>query len=394
MGILGSITGTCLVQITSASTSEILSLANKNGIVLYNIAYVNDLSIQANIYRHEFNLLKKLLIPRGSQVEIIKRKGIYWKIKGLIYRPVLLVGLTILLALVLFLPTRVMFYQVEGNVDIPARLIIEKASQCGIEFLASRRDVRSERVKNALLSAIPELQWVGVNTYGCTAIITVKERTASEHADKQTQINSIVASRDGIIQELTVTQGNPLCKVGQAVKKGQILVSAYTDCGISIRAQSAVAEISALTFRNFQSVTPTICHKRTDFGGTVTHYALRIGKNIINFCKDSGISDTRCVKMYSEYTLTLPGGFTLPVVLVKIQEHSYVVKEAQLPEEELTWVTNAARSYLGSQMVGGKILQSGVVTQIRDGAYCHFGSYYCSELIGKVHIEEILKRNG
>lgn len=35
-------------------------------------------------------------------------------------------------------------------------------------------------MKNALLSAIPELQWAGVNTYGCRAVISVRERTLPE----------------------------------------------------------------------------------------------------------------------------------------------------------------------------------------------------------------------
>ena len=172
------------------------------------------------------------------------------------------------------------------------------------------------------------------------------------------------------------------------------MVSGYTDCGISIRAQSAIAEITGLTVRNFHSITPTIFLIRTAVESTKTHYAIRIGKNIINFSKDSGISDTGCVKMYSEYPLTLPGGFTLPIVFVKMQQIKYETYETQLEESELTWVSNASRAYLTKQMIGGKILKSGVSTEIRDGIYHHIGCYYCSELIGKVYSEEIIKRNG
>ena len=83
----------------------------------------------------------------------------------------MVIGLCLLLLLVCILPTRVLFMRVEGNESIPENLILEAAEDCGIRFGASRSAVRSEKVKNGILSRISELQWVGVNTKGCIAVI-------------------------------------------------------------------------------------------------------------------------------------------------------------------------------------------------------------------------------
>ena len=92
----------------------------------------------------------------------------------MLFRPVLLAGLGILFLLAMYLPSRVLFIRVEGNMQIPDRQILAAAEECGIRFGASRREVRSEKVKNALLSSVPQLQWAGVNTAGCVATISVR----------------------------------------------------------------------------------------------------------------------------------------------------------------------------------------------------------------------------
>ena len=93
----------------------------------------------------------------------------------------------------------------EGNQNVPENLILELASQCGLSFGTERRQVRSEQVKNALLGAVPELEWVGINTAGCVATISVRERQKGENIGQAGGVSSIVASCDGMITGIVVT---------------------------------------------------------------------------------------------------------------------------------------------------------------------------------------------
>ena len=103
----------------------------------------------------------------------------------------------------------------------------------------------------------------GVNTSGCVATVSVRERTDPEVTEQDSAVSNIVASRDGFIVSATVTRGNFLCRVGQSVKAGQVLISGYTDCGICIQATRAEGEIYAQTSRDFAAVTP----RRVDGSG-------------------------------------------------------------------------------------------------------------------------------
>lgn len=395
MGLWKSLVGINTVEITSASPADMLTAVNKCGITLFDIRFVDDLHVVGTIYQYDRKALQDCLTRRGDCVKVTEMRGLYWSVRNLRHRPVLLFGMAAFLIIALYLPTRVLFLRVEGNETIPAQMIIEKAELCGIGFGASRREVRSEKMKNALLSAIPELQWAGVNTAGCVAVISVKERSITDTETKPLGISSIVAACDGIITEMTVLQGNPLCTVGQAVKKGQLLVSGYTDCGLLIKATPSDAEILAQTQHNLQTITPTQYITRSKQIREEKQYRFRIGKNIINFCKDSGISDATCVKMYEEKCLTLPGGFQLPVAIITERKIYFDHMQAQDPEScDYGWMMDNSDAYQESQMLAGKILETSRSTNLQDGACILESRYSCVEMIGLVRSEELVEGNG
>ncbi len=395
MDLWHSLDGMIALRLTSADIGEALAVIQKENIVLFGVSSTDDpLSVTFQMRRRDFRRFRAIANKRCLDYKIIKRNGIYWSVKSLAKRPVLVFGLAFLLVLVCFLPTRIYFFQVEGNENIPANYILEKCSACGITFGASRREVRSEKVKNALLEAIPQLQWAGVNTSGCVATISVRERSDVEKIIPTQGVSSIVASRDGVITQVTVTKGNGVCSVGQAVRAGQVLISGYTDCGIAIRGERAEGEIFALTERKLSVALPT---ERTEKGEIIRQekkYSLIIGKKRINFYKDSGISDSSCVKMYTEKYLTLPGGFTLPIALATEHWIQYDSKPYQLSQEDAEDIlTSFTPDYLLSQMVAGSCIHARESIKTDNGLFILTGKYACKEMIGFSQDEELVKPN-
>lgn len=395
MDIFNSITGMVEVELTSADSGAALQQISTAGIQIFSTEQKSELTFLFRIRRGDFRRLRSIAQKRGDTLKVVRRPGLYWTGKRLFNRPVLIGGLLLLLLLAAYLPSRIYFVKVEGNLSVPVRQIVEAAENCGICFGASRREVRSEKMKNALLAAIPELQWAGVNTKGCVAVISVREKTAVENTDASAAVSRIVASRDGVIVSCTVEQGNALCKVGQAVREGQLLVSGYTDCGISIRATRSVGEIYAQTQRNLDAVTPAEYTVQAEQIGSEKKYALLIGKKRINFYKDSGIWGGTCDKMSTVNYLTLPGGFILPVALVTEQWISYECVTQPVPEIEIKeLLEDFAESYLKQQMIAGKILQSTQEMSVEEHFYLLQGRYSCMEMIGQERREEILEDYG
>ena len=396
MDLWNSMGGMLQAEVTSADPAGTLSAITRSGVTLYGVEQgSDDLTVRFQIHRKDGYKLRKILDKRGDAIKKEKGSGLYWHALELLRRPLLVIGLLLVVLLTIYLPTRVFFLRVEGNANIPTRLILEKCQECGISFGASRREVRSEKVKNALLSVIDGLQWAGINTSGCVATVTVRERSVEETDESGTGVSSIVALRDGVITECTATRGSPLCKIGQAVRAGQVLISGYTDCGTTIRAEEAEGEVFAETERNLTAFCPLDWQIKSASNGEVRKYALIIGKKRINLYKGSGILGAGCDKMYSENYLTLPGGFRLPIAIVTEVWQERSLRDDSLAEEEAQGLLSAfARAYLSDSMIAGQVRHATEFLTQDTGVYRLTGKYACMEMIGISRSEEILKPNG
>ena len=377
-----------IFELTSADIPGVLQSMSNAGIVVWDVVSADDLVIRFQAAPKDGTRIREMAELRGGRLRRLKRVGLSRRFLPWMRHPVLLVGICLLMVLTVWLPTRVLFIRVEGNQTVPTNLILERAEACGIGFGSERSVVRSERIKNALLEAIPQLQWAGINTSGCVATITVRERSVQPR-EEETVVSEIVAVTDGIVQSTTVQRGTVLCKPGQAVRAGEVLISGMTDCGLAILVTGAEGEITAETYRSFAVKTSEQAAVRVSEGVQEQKISLIIGKNRINLYNDSGILDATCVKINSVYYLTLPGGFVLPVGIA-VETVTWCDTEEMPFSDQLDVMTGYARQYLMEHITAGRILEERSEA-LGSLLYIH---YICLEMIGQNRYEEIIREDG
>ena len=390
MELWNSISGMVTVELTGADVTKSLDILCKAEIDVYATQILDPLRVRFDISRASYKRVKSILEKRGDKIVLYKRRGIYWSIYNFLHRPVFLFGLALIVISALYVPGHIFFIQVEGNQNLTDVGILSAAEECGVYFGVPANVIRSEKVKNQLMDRLPQLQWVGVNTRGCVAVIQVLERDTAPETQTAADYTDIVATRDGIIRECTVQRGSAVCRVGQAVSKGDMLISGMTDCGLVLKHTGAEGEILAETRWEFSVIIPHGSDRKSDPIKVDREYGLRIGKNIVKFSKDSGISGSSCGKMYEEKSIELPGGFCLPVALVCQTTYYYEPQplNTSVNEDELTALTD---DYLRSQMVAGTILTRQAELFEADDAVTATLHYSCLEMIGKKSDKEILQ---
>ena len=380
--------------ITSANIEQTITKAVNAGVTFKNIVKCDSLSVQIVVDRRYYPTMKRLVEKAGGEIRLISQKGILRRLSVLKRRPVLVFGLLLYFVLMFYVPSRIFFIQVDGNRTLTDAQIIMEANHSGLQFGAPRRSIRSERIKNDLLSSLPQLRWAGVNTYGCVAVISVQEQIVPEKKDTYTGVGSIVAKYDGVVDRVVATRGTVMCTVGQAVKKNQILVSGYTDCGLLIRATTAQGEVYGKTARELSSVVPAHYISRVGKVDKEVNFGIIFGKNLIKLKKCSGISERECVKISKEYYLTLPGGFELPVGFVKETILSHSSEVGYLSEEEAARrICNLSQQYLQSTMVAGTVLSHRHQLFRTEEVYVQQEKFACREMIGQYLNEEIFTGN-
>lgn len=390
-----SLSGMLIVEFTSADPEHTFDAITLAKIPLSHIAQKAPLSYQVTIRRKDYRKLSSILKKRGNSLRIVSSRGLYWSVKRFIYRPILLISFFLLLLSSYYLPSRVFFLAVEGNKTVPDRRILSAAEECGIRFAASRKLVRSEKVKNALLSSVPQLQWAGVNTAGCTAVISVRERAEEDPAAEEKIVSNLIAKQDGFILSATITGGTAHFLPGEAVTKGQLLVSGYTDCGICIRAARAEGEILAQTNHKIAAVMPKAYIHAAASGEEHYRIGILLGKKRINLWKDSRIFNTGCGRMYEEYYVSLPGGFQLPIALCIDRYRDYELREATVSEDHaLLQLQEFSEAYLKEQMVAGQIVKKQQRLTSSANVFQLDSRFVCTEMIGIEQREQIGVING
>ena len=382
------------MQVVHSDLIYLIDAYTAAGIILANVSITDELTARITVERKYIQLLCKISEKQSAKIDILHCKGILWVAERLLHRSVLLVGVLLLLLLSFAVTRMILFVDVDGNIQIPAQQIVEAAEQAGIQLGTPKRKIRSEQIKNRLIDMLPQLQWVGITIDGCTAKISVRERYALSK-EKPAALCAIVAARDGIIQSMHVAKGAPLCVPGQAVKKGELLVSAYTNSDLYFRATGAEAEIYAITVHKLDAVLPPAAFVQGAEKERKTRCSLIVGKKRINFYKDSGICDTRCDKMYEEYYVTLPGGFRLPLAIAVERlfyyESTPVSSDIEDSREALMqW----CEAYVRQEMVAGQILSAQTFTMPDASCAGITGIYRCHEMIGRLQQEEIAGNYG
>jgi hypothetical protein len=137
------------------------------------------------------------------------------------------------------------------------------------------------------------------------------------------------------------------------------------------------------------AVLPTAQQTKGEILREETKYSLVIGKNRINFYKGSGILGDSCDKMYTEYVLTLPGGFVLPVSLIAETWRVWDSVEESITEETARFtMEQCSKDALNSVMIAGNVLNSVSQVESTEQLYTLTTKYFCHEMIGQVRYEE------
>ncbi len=383
------------LQFISARPDLVLNQLAEAGVILMDVHYKDALTVEMRLYARQRKTAESIIKKNYGEIKKVRGSGTQLLTDHCLKRPIVVVGLVLFFLSACFLPGRILFLTVTGNETISEKRILEEAERAGITFGIRGKEIRSEEIKNRMLMALPEVQWVGINTSGCIATIHVRERTQTEiDTGLSRHVSHIVAQQDGIITDMSVEKGTPLVVPGQSVRTGDILVSGYADYGYKLMAQNAMGEIMAHTMHKNTFITLKPTAKRGALLKKYTCLGLRIGQKVIKFCNHSGIHDAVCVKMYSEDYWKLPGGYRLPVSFIRTSCAYYAMEPLQQDwTSAKMWLPVYAQAYLKSQMVAGQILDSQLSWRYTEDDCRLIGTYACHEMIGEVKYEEIIEDN-
>lgn len=332
---------------------KVLNLCAKNGISIWSAKYKKE-KICCKLLAGDFKALRKILRKSGIRTHIKRKTGFPFVVSKYRKRYGILVGTIGFLVFLQIMSGYIWIIDVVGNEKTSEKEIISICKEIGITQGVKKSKISPKSDVQEILLKTDKLAWGSLNIEGCKLTVNISE--IKENNQDENVPTNLKAAEDGIVKQINVTSGNCLVKVGDTVKKGDVLVAGITENLNSTKWVHSAGNIIAQT-QNEISLKENF--EKTEYfpsGKIKTRKAVDLfGLKIpLYLGKESGLYKTknkiRQIKLFSQ---------KIPIV---IYEKDYIFQKKSTVtysyEETVKSLRNKAKKKYGDEIKNEKFIQT------------------------------------
>lgn len=235
--LLNYFSGIVKLRLTGPFPEKFINLCIAQDIFLWGINKKNN---EFYVYMRLGDVFRIRKIARQSKIKvnIVSHYGLPFMKKKIYKFKMMVIGAFLSMILLNVITSYIWFIDITGmrnvNVDRIKTVITDNGLKPGIKKSA----IETKSIEKVILNNIPEIAWVSINFTGTRALIEVVEKTLPPPDEKSPA--QIVAAKDGIITEIIALSGQPVVKVGDVIKKGDVLIAGISNTNSPIRAKGIV----------------------------------------------------------------------------------------------------------------------------------------------------------
>ena len=240
-----------------ADTESFYSYCSRNGMELF-YPRKEGYKLFAKTEAKNYKKLRYQAKKRGIKLKLLKKHGFYFFIKKHKSKVGFVSGIFFIIIFLIFMNQYIWKIEVTGNTKTDKENILSYAKEMGLFTGTYSKKHSVQDIEWYILRENKGLASVEINIQGSVASILVNERAEEPQMvpDDDIPIN-IVASKYGVIRKMDVFDGQDVVKTGDAVLKGDLLVSAvYEDSHNKLTLKHARAKIMAETDYNIVAEYP------------------------------------------------------------------------------------------------------------------------------------------
>ena len=210
-------------EVTGLNLERLLTLAARAGIVVYDVQRVGLRALHIGIDRRQLGAFEAICQRAGWEMRITGRSFVLNALMKIKRRPMLLLGA--LLCVVLVWVSSRMIWRISiadaGKAMGEIRMLLERE---GIHPGILKARVKLSELQEKLLLSLPDLAYAGAAFQGSTLVIDCRMAREGNAAGEPGAARDLIAAQDGIVTHLSVQSGTPRVCIGQAVKRGDVLI--------------------------------------------------------------------------------------------------------------------------------------------------------------------------
>ncbi len=292
--------------------------------------------LSACILKKDYLKIRSCRQKNRVTTRVQKRYGLPFKARRYRFRIGFAAGLLLYVSVLFLMSQFVWNIKIVGNEGLSEKEILSACEEIGLTEGTFIKGLNTEQLRTELALKMPEIAWASVNIEGVKATVNVSENIGNKNPEKPPC--NLIAECDGVVTALEVTSGTIVAKIGQTVKKGDLLVSGVTEYknGTYFFGVSA-GQVKAETVREAEILVPFSQTETVLAGQPKKRRVLTVfGLNIplyLGSVKGDYETETEC-KFYSDSQAYLPIYLT-ETTFQPTAERKLILTEAQAREQAL-----------------------------------------------------------
>ncbi|MEQ8156295.1 MAG: sporulation protein YqfD [Clostridiaceae bacterium] len=217
--------GRVTLKIRSYIPEKFINLLWSRGIYASNIRLVDLTTVIVDIDFQDLRYVQELADESGAKYQVIDKKGLPFFIMKGKKEISLFMGFVLFFSVIQYLSTYIWSIEINTKKYIAPFEVRRQLEKLGIKPGIKKSAVDVYSLEKKLEDANSEIMWVNVRIQGSNLKVVIEEKTNPPKI-KDTNINGgIIAKQDGVVERIYTISGTPEVKVGDIVKKGDLLIA-------------------------------------------------------------------------------------------------------------------------------------------------------------------------
>ncbi|MBO5178024.1 MAG: sporulation protein YqfD [Lachnospiraceae bacterium] len=217
--------GYLILEINGSEKERFINLCKNREIEIIHI-FATDSKWYCKIKSKHFFHIKDIIKKTGCSCKIDKKIGVPFVVRKAKKRKGLIIGTILFLMILSQCSGRIWDINVEGGFLHTKEQILQVMKQeLGVYGGVPTNLVDCFEIEKQLRLTYNDIGWISAERKGCRICVSLNESVMPEHLPVQEEPCHIIAARDGIVRKMEVRTGVPKVKVGDVVKKGDILIA-------------------------------------------------------------------------------------------------------------------------------------------------------------------------
>jgi similar to stage IV sporulation protein len=216
--------GYVIIKMTGYYGERLLNYAALNGIYLWDIKRITENVMIAKVSIRDFFRLSRLARKARCRLFVVKRVGLFFFINRLKRRKTLIIGSVLFIAFLYFLSSFVWNIEIISE-DPQLRQAVKKdLAEWGFSEGTFKYNIDKKSYLDKIFLKYNDIAWAEIEIRGSKVIVQLVKKEPAPELEENTPCD-IIASKDGIIEEIIPLRGEPVVKPGDAVEAGDVLIS-------------------------------------------------------------------------------------------------------------------------------------------------------------------------